>query len=114
VHVGEWGSEGVHREGGVPSVFRSCGADCDPGDYIYEYQGDGCSDENACYGDGRDMCVEWDSLAVTHCPNRPHAMALCAGREASVALSSGEATNLAPHTLGPFVLDSKPPDHLDR
>ncbi|RSH92955.1 hypothetical protein EHS25_008403 [Saitozyma podzolica] len=25
------------------------------GDYIYEYQGDGCSDENACYGDGRDI-----------------------------------------------------------
>ncbi|WWD05918.1 hypothetical protein V865_004003 [Kwoniella europaea PYCC6329] len=25
------------------------------GDYIYEYRGDGCDDENACYGDGRDI-----------------------------------------------------------
>jgi hypothetical protein len=24
-------------------------------DASYEYQGDGCTDENACYGDGRDM-----------------------------------------------------------
>lgn len=25
------------------------------GDYIYEYQGDGCDSETACYGDGRDI-----------------------------------------------------------
>ncbi|TYJ52803.1 hypothetical protein B9479_006566 [Cryptococcus floricola] len=25
------------------------------GNYIYEYQGDGCEDGNACYGDGRDI-----------------------------------------------------------
>ncbi|WWC85721.1 uncharacterized protein L201_000587 [Kwoniella dendrophila CBS 6074] len=25
------------------------------GDYIYEYQGDGCDDGNACYGDGTDI-----------------------------------------------------------
>ncbi|WWD16925.1 hypothetical protein CI109_101357 [Kwoniella shandongensis] len=37
------------------------------GDYIYEYQGDGCTSEHACYGDGRDIHawqLVWDDHEV--------------------------------------------------